>query len=1065
MAPARAAKRPKLDPPAASTSSAGAPHQRGDDDYVPGNIVEIELCNFMTYDRLVCRPGPRLNLVVGPNGSGKSSLVCAIALALAADPAILGRAASVRAFVKRGEESGHVRLSLRSQDQGRDIGITRKIDTNNKSEWLLDGATVPKKDIIDVIKKFNIQINNLTQFLPQDRVCEFAKLTPIQLLEETEKAVGDPNLPVQHRQLIEWSKELRILQVAVKQKEQTLNNLKALNAEQEKDVQRVRQRDKLLKKAELMKKKLPWLKYDAKKAQFLEAQEEEKSFKKKMDDVTKIWQDAKAPIEGLKKEKTTITSSMKKIANQINQNTNKRREVTDDEIQLSARLKTTLDDIEDLKRHEKNLQQKISKAKEGLAAAERELQDLQPYEPPRDEMTQLTNDIGHKISGINKLKFIRKEKEQQLTQERENLRKCSDRLMQMESKNNKLLQALQRAGAERINEAYSWVQNNKNMFRGEVYGPVLLEVNVQSKTHAGYLESHVPNYIWRSFITQNASDRDLLVRQLKQYGTPILNYTGGNSIMCEPLNITPEMKQLGITSRLDQEFDAPPAVKNVLITQASVDQSYIGTNQADQSADDVVKLGINDLWTPRNHYRWTRSRYGGHLSANVDSIYPSRLFMCDVNVSDIEILQSEKDERTKNVEGMEEALKELQKDQRKLEDEEAEFRKKKEAITDRVRIEKKKREDLQRRVDLRRRTLEDISKEEDVESSTRKLTDRLAKLNDDRFRALLKLKNLLVEAVALKWSYTEKNMASIELDTKIWEMEKDVKKHEKDVAGAAKEYENRKKTTQEHKQVMLKAKQHAESVSMITDDLAKEFEKMATTIEDLELAIQDTESEANSMLFLNQNVLQEYQNRQREIVSISTKLEDDKAEYERCCSEIETTKGKWLPTLRSLVLKINDTFSRNFQEMAVAGEVSLDEHGLDFSQYGILIKVKFRQTGELQVLSAHHQSGGERSVSTILYLVSLQDLTNCPFRVVDEINQGMDPINERKMFQQLVRAASQLNTPQCFLLTPKLLPDLEYSDACSILNIMNGPWIEKPAHAWRGGDSWRSVMGLAGSGN
>jgi hypothetical protein len=35
---------------------------------------------------------------------------------------------------------------------------------------------------------------------------------------------------------------------AVKQNEQTLSNLKALNAEQEKDVQRVRQRDTLLKK-------------------------------------------------------------------------------------------------------------------------------------------------------------------------------------------------------------------------------------------------------------------------------------------------------------------------------------------------------------------------------------------------------------------------------------------------------------------------------------------------------------------------------------------------------------------------------------------------------------------------------------------------------------------------------------------------------------------------------------------------------------------------------------------------------------------------------------------------
>ncbi|KAE8799141.1 structural maintenance of chromosomes protein 5 isoform x2 [Hordeum vulgare] len=96
MAPASAAKRPKLEPSAsASTSAAQHQYQRGDDDYVPGNIVEIELCNFMTYDRLVCRPGPRLNLVVGPNGFGKSSLVCAITLVLAADPSIHGRASSV----------------------------------------------------------------------------------------------------------------------------------------------------------------------------------------------------------------------------------------------------------------------------------------------------------------------------------------------------------------------------------------------------------------------------------------------------------------------------------------------------------------------------------------------------------------------------------------------------------------------------------------------------------------------------------------------------------------------------------------------------------------------------------------------------------------------------------------------------------------------------------------------------------------------------------------------------------------------------------------------------------
>lgn len=61
---------------------------RGQDDYIAGNIVEIELHNFMTFDHLICKPGSRLNLVIGPNGSGKSSLVCAIALALGGEPQV-----------------------------------------------------------------------------------------------------------------------------------------------------------------------------------------------------------------------------------------------------------------------------------------------------------------------------------------------------------------------------------------------------------------------------------------------------------------------------------------------------------------------------------------------------------------------------------------------------------------------------------------------------------------------------------------------------------------------------------------------------------------------------------------------------------------------------------------------------------------------------------------------------------------------------------------------------------------------------------------------------------------
>ncbi|PNY17096.1 structural maintenance of chromosomes protein 5-like, partial [Trifolium pratense] len=97
----------------------------GDDDYMPGNILEIELHNFMTFDYLKCKPGPRLNLVIGPNGSGKSSLVCAIALGLCGEPQLLGRATRIGLYVKRGEESGQIKITLRGEHREKFITIMR----------------------------------------------------------------------------------------------------------------------------------------------------------------------------------------------------------------------------------------------------------------------------------------------------------------------------------------------------------------------------------------------------------------------------------------------------------------------------------------------------------------------------------------------------------------------------------------------------------------------------------------------------------------------------------------------------------------------------------------------------------------------------------------------------------------------------------------------------------------------------------------------------------------------------------------------------------------------------
>ncbi|PNH08147.1 Structural maintenance of chromosomes protein 5 [Tetrabaena socialis] len=111
-------------------------------------------------------------------------------------------------------------------------------------------------------------------------------------------------------------------------------------------------------------------------------------------------------------------------------------------------------------------------------------------------------------------------------------------------------------------------------------------------------------------------------------------------------------------------------------------------------------------------------------------------------------------------------------------------------------------------------------------------------------------------------------------------------------------------------------------------------------------------------------------------------------------------------------------------------------------KWTVLRAVQFRAHEGMQLLTKDRQSGGERSTSTILYLIALQGVTSTPFRVVDEINQGMDSTNERKVFKLLVAASTEADTPQCFLVTPKLLPGLEYTRDVEVLHIMNGPSIE-----------------------
>jgi chromosome segregation ATPase len=243
----------------------------------------------------------------------------------------------------------------------------------------------------------------------------------------------------------------------------------------------------------------------------------------------------------------------------------------------------------------------------------------------------------------------------------------------------------------------------------------------------------------------------------------------------------------------------------------------------------------------------------------------------------------------------------------------------------------------------------------------------------------------------------------------------------------------------------------AETNAKPTEELTAKFQELQLPddADELEDLISSTVAEADGIMCANPGVMQDYKNRCLEIARQEKELASKSDELATHQSQLDAIRVAWLPKLRELFGKVSTAFAAAFAGIGCAGEVKLTEAGDDYAAYSVNIMVKFRANEQMRQLTASYQSGGERSVSTMLYLIALQDLTRCPFRVVDEINQGMDPKNERKIFQQMVASACAPGTPQCFLLTPKLLPQLTYSPEVSILSIFNGPWQKDVCVGWR----------------
>uniref|UniRef100_A0A8C2CZ18 Structural maintenance of chromosomes protein 6 n=1 Tax=Cyprinus carpio TaxID=7962 RepID=A0A8C2CZ18_CYPCA len=147
-----------------------------------GIIESISLKNFMCHSLLgPFKFGPNVNFVVGNNGSGKSAVLTALIVALGGKANTTNRGSSLKVFVKEGESSADVSITLRNRGHdaykpevfGQSINIDLRISSEGTRTYKLKSKTghlvsSKKEELISILDHFNIQVDNPVSILTQE---------------------------------------------------------------------------------------------------------------------------------------------------------------------------------------------------------------------------------------------------------------------------------------------------------------------------------------------------------------------------------------------------------------------------------------------------------------------------------------------------------------------------------------------------------------------------------------------------------------------------------------------------------------------------------------------------------------------------------------------------------------------------------------------------------------------------------------------------------------------------------------------------------------------------------
>jgi chromosome segregation ATPase len=496
-------------------------------------------------------------------------------LGLGGEPRHLGRADDAREFITHGKDKALVEIEV-APHEGKEGHIFRRVIDRNKgsengrgkgsSTFFVNGEQTNIKEIRNIVGQvYNISIDNLCTFLPQDRVGSFSGFNSKQLLEETEKSLsGSQHLFETHQTLIKLEAEFLTGDNNVDAIRKRLKASEADFANMEREKQRMQERQDALESIDLLEKKIIWLKYDEIRSRCIELKGEKDAARKALDAARLTVAPMEEQAAQLQHKVQQISSRLQTLDNVSQQASAEMKKQVKKYENHSSDMDEIVCQLGTIDEGKRIAIRELEKCQDMLAAEEAKLNALPQEEDLRLQMEEEANVVRSLAQPFRDLKREQGRINQELREAEHAVNATQTVLNKMndvkQNRRNKVFQQF-----TNLKQISDFVNDNRKEFRRPVWGPIACEVEIKSNNAAAYLEQHVPNHVFKSFVVECSEDYNLLYQRVRvEMNLPIniLTVKDGKLAPVERVYSDAKMKVLnqehGVIGYLDQYVSERP---------------------------------------------------------------------------------------------------------------------------------------------------------------------------------------------------------------------------------------------------------------------------------------------------------------------------------------------------------------------------------------------------------------------------------------------------------------------------------------------------------------------------